>query len=278
MITEGYRLQDLRVGCPVATYDDGTFQQMWRHPNSDVANAGFPSEEVQRWIATQRESLRAADVACVSTGWARRSMIEDYGLSPVRVAVVGMGHKPRHGASEGRNWSTPTYLFVGIDWRRKNGERVLEAFRTVHDEIPEARLHLVGIHDPVEAPGVIDHGLLRKNDPAAQELLDHLFAESTVFLLPSLFDPSPIAYLEAASAGLPVIATSQGGAGELLGEAAIVVDPEDAGALVDAMLRLADAGRAQRLGAAAASAAGDSSWAAVAGRILSAAGVSAGTS
>lgn len=275
MITEAYRLAALRCSCPVVTYDDATYAQMWRHPHSEVTNAGYPPRTVERWIRTQRESLRAADAACVSTGWAKRSVVADYGVADDRVHVVGMGHRPRGRALADRDWSHPCYLFVGVDWRRKNGARVLRAFARVHAADPAARLHLVGRHERVEMPGVVDHGFLDKADPAAQTLLDDLFAHATAFVLPSLLDPSPIAYLEAASAGVPVVATSQGGAGELLGEAAITVDPEDDDAIWRAMERLADPATARRLGAAAARAARDSSWSAVAGRILTAAAVPA---
>ncbi|MFC8682202.1 glycosyltransferase family 4 protein [Microbacterium ureisolvens] len=268
MVTEGYRLGDLRVSCPVVTYDDGTYQQIWRHPDSDVANGGFAERDVQRWIRTQRDSLRAADVACVSTDWAKQSVVDDYGVPADRVAVVGMGHRPRTLSEAGRDWSVPTFLFVGVDWRRKNGDRVLRAFDSLRAEVPGATLHLVGEHEPVRAPGVVDHGLLHKNDPVAQATLDELFARATAFVLPSLFDPSPIAYLEAASVGLPVIATSQGGAGSLLGEAALVVDPHDDEAILGAMRTVADPDTAQRMGAAALLASREASWTAVAERIL----------
>lgn len=271
-ITEAYRLQDLRTSAPIVTYDDGTYQQIYGHPESDVANGGFPPGEVRRWIRIQRDSLLAADAACVSTGWAKRSVVEDYGVASDKVHVVGMGHRPRKAAGA-RDWSKPTFLFVGVDWRRKNGDRVLRAFQRLRECRPDATIHLVGEHPHVDEPGVVDHGLLRKSDAAEQQLLDRLFASATAFVLPSLFDPSPIAYLEAASAGLPVIATSEGGAGELLGDAAIVVDPKDDEALFSAMVRLADPVTARRMGQKAVAAASNSTWERVAGRILRAAGV-----
>jgi glycosyltransferase involved in cell wall biosynthesis len=138
--------------------------------------------------------------------------------------------------------------------------------------VPEATLDLVGNHPEINAPGVTGHGFLARQDASAQRKLDWLYASATCFVLPSQFDPSPIAYLEAASAGLPVIATSRGGAGELINDGAIVVEPGDSKALVAAMLRLADGSTAESMGAAAARNAATSSWADVAGRILEALG------
>jgi glycosyltransferase involved in cell wall biosynthesis len=278
MDTEAYRLDAVLrrsglPGLPVATYDDGTFALFARHPDSDINLAGIPAAELARWIDRQAIGSRAATVACLSTGWAAGSMTEDYGVPADRVRVVGMGHRPRSTAGEHRDWSAPRFLFVGVEWGRKNGEAVLRAFRAVRAEVPAARLDLVGDHPYVDEQNVTDHGLLRRDDPAAQALLDSLFAAATAFVLPSRFDPSPIAYLEAASAGLPVIATTEGGAGELLGDGAITVHPDDDEAIRDAMLRLCDPAVASALGTEASSRAAQSTWTNVSQRILAALGI-----
>ncbi|MEO7286347.1 MAG: glycosyltransferase family 4 protein [Jatrophihabitantaceae bacterium] len=271
MDTEAYDLASVRpAGLPVATYDDGTFALFARHPDSDISRDAIPQRELDRWIARQRAGCQAASICCLSTRWAARSVIEDYLVPADRVQVVGMGHRPRSAPTADRDWSSPRLLFVGVEWGRKNGEAVLAAFAKLHADHPDATLDLVGEHPTVSQPGVRDHGLLRRDDPAAQALLDSLFATATVFVLPSRFDPSPIAYLEAASAGLPVIATTEGGAGELLGDGAITVHPDDAQALLAAMDRLTDPIVAATRGAEAARRAAGSTWISVARRIMDA--------
>ncbi|QAY59973.1 glycosyltransferase [Microbacterium protaetiae] len=275
--TDCYELERLVVHAPVATYDDTTLSTMWESPESDTSNAGFRERDVRRWIETQARSARAATVNCASTTWAARSIVSDYGVPSDRVVAVGMGHRPRTaGPVVARDWSVPVFLFVGVDWRRKNGEAVVRAFEAVRRVHRDATLHLVGRHAPVSGPGIVDHGLLARDDPEAQNTLDNLLARATAFVLPSRFDPSPIAYLEAASAGIPVIATSEGGAGELLGEAAIVVSPFDDAALFNAMLTLSGPEEARRRGELAKERAAESTWEHVASRILAALGVSAG--
>jgi glycosyltransferase involved in cell wall biosynthesis len=273
IVAMGLEMYDLGFvnpdGVPVASYDDGTLEQMWRNPDSDIRQAGFPEREVRRWFARQRLSARAASVTCVSTGWAARSFIDDFDIEPERVHVVGMGHRPRSaGAPAPRDWSAPRYLFIGVDWQRKNGDAVLRAFRELRQAHPDATIDLVGRHPLITEPGVRDHGYLPREDPRAQRLLDGLLETATAFVLPSRFDPSPIAYLEAASAGLPVIATSEGGAGELLGEAAITVHPDDQRGLLAGLERLSDADTACSMGALAYRNGSSSSWADVASRVL----------
>lgn len=275
MGTEMYDLAAVRpAGTPVLTYDDATFAQMWRNEDSDLRKSGFPADEVARWIERQRASSRIADACAASTSWAARSLVSDYGVPAESTHVVGMGHRPRADAGAGeRDWSVPRFLFIGVDWNRKNGAAVLRAFAAAREAHPEATLDVVGRHAPISQPGVTDHGFLPREDASSQRTLDALFARATAFVLPSRFDPSPIAYLEAASAGLPVVATTEGGAGELLGDAAITVHPDDSAALEAALLRLADPATASSMGALAAARASTSSWTDVAGRMIGALGL-----
>jgi glycosyltransferase involved in cell wall biosynthesis len=260
---------------PVATFDDGTLLQMWRNPDSDIRHAGFPDQEVARWFRRQARSIRSASVCCVSTSWAAKSLIQDYDVRPDTVRVVGMGHRPRRSMSSlGKDWTNPRYLFVGVDWRRKNGDQVVRAFREVRATFPNATLDIVGQHPPIHEDGVTDHGCLAREDRASQAILDALFAKATAFVLPSRFDPSPIAYLEAASAGLPVVVTTEGGAGELLGPAAISVHPDDLKGLVVALTTLTDPNISASMGEMAARRAASSKWRDVSGRIVRELGLS----
>jgi glycosyltransferase involved in cell wall biosynthesis len=81
-----------------------------------------------------------------------------------------------------------------------------------------------------------------------------LLAASDAFVLPSLFEGTPLALLEAMAAGRPIVASAIPGVDELVadGETALLVPPGDADALANALRRVAgDAELRQRLGAAA---------------------------
>jgi glycosyltransferase involved in cell wall biosynthesis len=72
--------------------------------------------------------------------------------------------------------------------------------------------------------------------------LPPLYAEADAFALPTLDDPFGIVVLEAAAAGLPLIASPFAGATEdfvVDGVNGFVVDPSDEAALADAIARLA---------------------------------------
>lgn len=271
VLAMGTEMYDLRSVVPSGlkcyTYDDATLAQMWEHPDSALRQSGLPPEKVRTWIGYQRQSSRRADGCFVSTSWAGGSFERDYGIEPERISAVGIGHRPRLPTAR-RNWTDPRFLFVGVDWKRKNGAAVVEAFRRVRATVPGAVLHLVGGAPDLACPGVVSHGFLPRGDVRAQQTLDYLYSAATCFVLPSRFEPAGIAYLEAASAGLPVITTTQGGARELLGSGALAVDPDDAAAISSAMRTIADGSVAERLGRLAVEAAARSTWKDVAARIL----------
>lgn len=269
MGTDMYDLAEvIPSGPPVFTYDDATLAQMWGHPESDLRLVGFPERRVQHWIEQQTRSLRRADLCFASTRWAARGIEETAGIASKRICVVGMGHNPKTKRIPQRNWAEPRFLFVGLDWDRKNGDRVVAAFEQVKRTYPNAMLDIVGVERRIDTQGVRVHGILARDDAEAQRKLAGLYAQATCFAMPSKFDPSPISYLEAGSSGLPVIATSQGGASELLGEGSISVDPGEVSQIAQAMLRAADPGIAQQMSQHAEQAASQSTWVHVAQRMI----------
>jgi glycosyltransferase involved in cell wall biosynthesis len=257
----------LATDVPIATFEDMTVAQTKTHPYAGwdlLSRRAFASR-----MARQRRAYEQAVACCLTSRWAARSVIDDYGISPAKVHVVGVGRNHSAPAVD-RDWTTPSFLFVGMDWPRKNGEGVLRAFARLREELPNARLDVVGGHPPLAAPGVTGHGVLRLDVPEQHERLERLFGEATCFVMPSHSEASAIAYVEAAAAGLPSIGTSAGGSDYLIGDGGLVVDPRDDSALLAAMRRLADPEAAARMGAAAKLRSELFTWRAVARRLLDA--------
>src|SRR5690606_26966024 len=118
---------------------------------------------VDLWSKRQGNACRYATAACVSTAWAKASVVADYGVPEDRVHAVGMGHRLRN-LPERRDFSAPRYLFVGVDWTRKNGQAVLEAFARVRTLHPSATLDIAGSHPEIRQEGVTGHGYLPRED------------------------------------------------------------------------------------------------------------------
>lgn len=254
---------------PLVTYEDMTIAQ--------ALDCGYPEwnrlskRALRRRIDFQRRAYERADACCATTFWAADSIVRDYGVSPDKVHVVGVGRNHSVDPPENRDWSAPRYLFVGWEWERKNGPSVVQAFERVRAEIPGAQLALVGRHEPIDGPGIHDYGILRLDDPAQRRQVEELFRSSTCFVMPSRCEPSALAYIEAAHAGLPAIGTTVGGFSDQLRDGGRAVDPADVDGLVEAMLEFASPDAAARAGSIARTRSQLYTWSGVASRLLRAA-------
>jgi hypothetical protein len=257
----------LSTRAPVVTFEDMTVAQALRQPDSVYATLG--SAAAARWTARQQRAYERSRGCCVTSNWVAESLFEDYGIPEAKVHVVGLGNN-LDVRPEPKEWGTPRFLFVGVDWERKRGAAVLEAFASVRERYPDATLDLVGGHPPVDSLGVIGHGILPLGSKEGRRRYARLLGCATCLLMPSTFEPYGIAYLDAAVAGVPSIGTTVGGAPDAVGDCGRVVDPNDPQALPEAMLELADPETARELGERARARAGSISWQAVAERVLSA--------
>ena len=259
----------LDPGVPYVTFEDQTLAQALRaYDYPDLAARSHRS--IDRWLARQRALYAGAAGCCATSHWAAASLVTDYGLDPERVHVVGVGRNRDLEIPPDRDWSVPRFLFVGVQWERKNGPRLLRAFARLRAERPDATLDVVGRHPAIDQAGVRTHGFLRLDRDDERARLDGLFRAATCVVLPSLYEPSAIVHAEAAGAGLASIGSAAGGSGTLIGDAGILVDPLSDDALTGALRELADPERARQLGVRAAARAPLLTWEAVVGRLLGA--------
>ncbi len=248
------------------TYEDSTVLQAVTYPWPHLQ--ALSEGDVRRYEARQRTVYAAATACCACTQWAADSITGSYGVPAERVFVVGLGQNHPARAVAPREWSVPRFLFVGVDWERKNGPAVLRAFARVRELHPDARLDVVGGHPRLDAPGVTGHGPLSRTDPGDRERVAALYGSATAFVMPSLHEPAGIVFVEAGAAGVGSIGGSDGGAATMIGPGGAVVDPHDGERIYAAMLELADAETAQRLGALAERHASLFTWRKVAERLV----------
>jgi glycosyltransferase involved in cell wall biosynthesis len=125
--------------------------------------------------------------------------------------------------------------------REPKGHAVaLQAWSRVRSKHPDAVLLVVG--DGPHAPAL--HALAGDGVvfAGAREDVPQILRGSTLALLPSLTEALPTATIEAAAAGLAVVATTVGGTPETVehGETGLLVPPGDAQALADSVIGLLD--------------------------------------
>jgi glycosyltransferase involved in cell wall biosynthesis len=172
--------------------------------------------------------------------WTKQSIVDDFELDPSTVTVVYAGSNLKIDASLRQARHRREILFVGIDWERKGGPLLLEAFRIARKRLPDITLSIVGCSPRVHDAGVVVEGFLDRRNPAEFERLSRCYLRAACMCLPSLFDPFPNAIIEAATAGLPTVAIDNGSRREAVidRETGILARSPDAEAIAEALVAL----------------------------------------
>lgn len=205
---------------------------------------GLKPNEAREWYALETELYQSSALILTASENTKRSFVQHFGVDPSRVTVVAEGVDRIHQHAR-KTYAEETVLFVGIDFLRKGGPTLLEAFETVRRRRPRAKLWIVG-PDPGKAQeGVTWHSRVTR------EKLDTLFAQATVFAMPSICEPFGLAMIEAMSHGLPVVGTTIDAMGEIVedGQSGFLAPPDDAMTLAERLVQLlADSALAEQMG------------------------------
>lgn len=235
--------------------------------------------ETQGWRATddlrlacemEWAMLRAASGWIDSSGTICKMLATRFGVEPgtipVREIPFGIAlpdSSPQLKTGEARTENAVRILFVGRLEPRKGIDTLLRAIPRVLSECPGANFLVAG--EAANGDDPAGEFFRRCGVTGARErvrflgcvedaTLEDLFASSDIFVAPSRYESFGLVYLEAMAHGKPVVACRAGGASSVVvdSETGLLVPPEDAGALADALTRLAgDASLRARLGAAA---------------------------
>jgi glycosyltransferase involved in cell wall biosynthesis len=191
-----------------------------------------------------RLALHSARALVTWSEWARRSLIDDYGIPSDRVQVIAPGAgrqffdigRRRLAAEPGDTDRPVRVLFVGGDFRRKGGPMLLHCMRRSLAE--RCELHLVTNEPVLQGPNVFVYPGLGPNSP---ELLQ-LYEQADMLVLPSMAECLAVVLMEAAAAALPIIATDVGALAEVVhhNENGLLIRAGDARELERAIGALAD--------------------------------------
>jgi glycosyltransferase involved in cell wall biosynthesis len=186
---------------------------------------GLPGEP-RAWIgrrrrahALQRECYRAAGAIFCMSDWARRQTLESYDLDASKVISVGWGpcgvDLSGETPSQTPHTGEPIVLHVSNNFYRKGLDFLVETAEIVCAAVPSVRFVVVGKDmSGFAIPSTTRVQFLGRIRDKAR--LQDLFRSASLFFLPHRFDRSPHVLIEAMSAGLPLVASAQGGAIELI--------------------------------------------------------------
>ncbi len=214
----------------------------WHNPKDHFATA------IQRACyrsAVRASARRAARVTTVSE-YVRRDVLSRLRLDPARVVAIPNGvDRPPAPLPQCDAAARPYVLYVGGHERRKNVAAIFKAMQCYWERFDSSlELRLTGSvaslsSDAAEALRRLpDHAPLRfLGTPADDELAGH-YASARALLLLSHDEGFGLPALEAMAHGCPVIAAANAALPEVVGDAGILVNPNDAQAVSAAIRRL----------------------------------------
>jgi len=237
----------------VATIHDLSFEHL---PETFTRRGRF-----QLRLTVRRTARLAARVATASD-YSRQDLIRTYGLRPEKVVVTYYGVDSRYTPNPASDREAPEarrrfrierdfVLAVGSLQPRKNLVRLIHAYARLRAEQKGFAHQLVIVGRPLwlfrEVFAEIERQPWARDiivtGYVADEELPVLYRAAAVLVYPSLLEGFGLPPLEAMACGTPVVASSTSCFPEILGDAAVLVDPYDEVALARAILTSVSDGR-----------------------------------
>ena len=213
-------------GVPHFLYTDHSHLENLRYPGYDKRLISWP------WAKLESKTYHNATRIFTMSSNISRSMTEDYDIDPGQISLVYGGanvHVPSGEKLDGSRFRKKNILFIGVDWERKGGPALAEAFKLVLQKHPTATLTIVGCVPDVNLPNTNIAGKVDLD--GVKKYLE----EATVFCLPTNVEPFGIVFLEAMAYKLPVVATGIGSIPDFIhhGKNGYLVTPGDVKAIAD---------------------------------------------
>jgi glycosyltransferase involved in cell wall biosynthesis len=224
-----------------------------RHKNPILAlvhhplalETGLSAAQAAEMRASERAALACARHVVVTSTATARLLAADYAVARENITVVVPGLDLAT-AARGTSNGMVRLLSVGAIVPRKGFDVLIAALATIsdlpwhltiagdrtRDAVCAARLHAdvarYGLGNRVALLGAV-----------SDERISQLYAHSDVFVLASRFEGYGMAFAEALAHGLPVIGTTAGAIPDTVPKGTgVLVPPDDAAALADALRRL----------------------------------------
>lgn len=200
-----------------------------------------PGQRLYLDLSTRYSALSAAHVIADSQA-TRRDLVQFYGVPEAKITVVYPGRDEAlrrvDPAPVRAKYDLPEryILHIGTLQPRKNLVRLIEA---VSRQPSAISLVLAGrrgwLSEPILEAARLHAPRVRALDYVPDDDLPGLYSGAAVFAFPSLYEGFGFPVLEAMACGVPVVCADTSSLPEVVGDAALRVDPLDVGALAEAL-------------------------------------------
>jgi len=217
----------------------------------DIAPLFIPSRPWERWGRKRLYSgLQKAKTILTDSESTRQDLIGTYRLASEKLQVIPLGvdRKVFHPIDRnecrtrmGFPLDSRIILNVSIDKWRKNVSGLVKAVALLIKEFPNILLILVGKPTAATSSLIRTLGLDHNVQPrgaTTEEDLAILYNVADVLAFPSFYEGFGLPVLEAMACGIPVVASNRTSVPEIVGDAGILLDPEEVLGLAEAIKRV----------------------------------------
>lgn len=221
----------------------------------DLSTFVYPSmhtkSNVLRMNCSVSASLRKADRIIAVSKHSKREVLRLFHIDEERIEVIYEGVDARFKPIKKCEGIKKKYgivgrfiLFLGTLEPRKNVNGLIKSFYKLKKMGIEHKLVVAGpegwkcrdLKETIKQVGLLKEvilpGYVHDDD------LPALYSASDLFVYPSLYEGFGLPPLEAMACGTPVVTSNTSSLPEVVGDAAIMVDPNDLNSLADAMYKL----------------------------------------
>jgi glycosyltransferase involved in cell wall biosynthesis len=197
-------------------------------------------KQAKEAIAEQKLIFDNCNGIFVNSRWVKESIVRDYLLPQEKIHIVGVGASMHFDINNVSMKEKCNILFVGIDWDRKGGEMLLEAFYSVRKKIKDVTLTIIGNSPAISDSNVKVLGKLDKTVPSHMHNIQDAFCKASLLCVPSLFEPFGICFLEAQLFKVPPVTFEGEGRRDAIidGVTGVLVKERTSEALSEAILGL----------------------------------------
>lgn len=201
------------------------------HPKLVITIQGLEFERVPKMYSfferfklrfITKRNAKKADKIIVPSECTKRDLIELYKINPDKIFVIHHGvDKPACNAS--RLAMAGRYiLYLGSGHKRKNVQGLIKAYEILKEKYK------------------IPHQLITagNNNYVNEDEKWNLLRNADVFVYPSFYEGFGLPVLEAQLVGVPVVASNTGSLPEILGESALLVNPNNPNEIAEAIYKI----------------------------------------